>query len=284
MRARIKQRLKELAIDFAALTRSSEPQLRVLLFHHLPQSTLPDFELLISALTQHFQFISAATFEKILRREERLQRHSLLLTFDDGFRSQFEAAEKVLEPRGITALFFIPTAFLDCRSTEAARAYVASRLCAGRISPSEVAADLTPMSWEQLRILNSRGHAAGSHTVNHPAIGALSSDLLLLELQNSKSRLSAELECDIKHFAYPFGNSASVNSSALKKALESYPFVHTGLRGDNRQHGSPAALIWRESLAPDCGAKFGVATALGALDWWYALDRRRLLRWVEHRS
>lgn len=82
----------------------------VLLYHGVPEFgndssvTLAAFELHITLMERHFEFIAPEQLQANRRRTGRLQ---VLLTFDDGFQNQFEGAKRVLVKHGIPAMFFV---------------------------------------------------------------------------------------------------------------------------------------------------------------------------------
>lgn len=61
------------------------------------------------------------------------------------------------------------------------------------------------MSSEQLRNLRSRGQQVGAHTVNHPILARLPSDVARVEIGAGKQALEALLDERIGLFAYPNG-------------------------------------------------------------------------------
>jgi len=62
-----------------------------------------------------------------------------------------------------------------------------------------------PMSWNQVREMAAAGIDFGSHTVTHPNLVQLSPENLAWELEESRRRLTDELQRDATSFAYPFG-------------------------------------------------------------------------------
>jgi len=81
----------------------------VLLYHDVPSVAgnhaldLATFESQITYMKRHFDFIAPQQ----LKESYPLSRIRVLLTFDDGFRNQFELAKRVLVNHGVPALFFI---------------------------------------------------------------------------------------------------------------------------------------------------------------------------------
>lgn len=82
----------------------------VLIYHDVPSVAgdhsvdLRTFESHITFMKRHFDFI---TPQQLNERRHPLSRIRVLLTFDDGFRNQFEVAKRVLLNHSVPALFFI---------------------------------------------------------------------------------------------------------------------------------------------------------------------------------
>ncbi len=97
-------------LPFVRLITSRRPV--VLLYHETPQASITGgidsaiFERQIAFLRQHFDF---AAPDDLTRDRPRLARPRILLTFDDGFRSNAEHAVPILRRYQVPALFFVST-------------------------------------------------------------------------------------------------------------------------------------------------------------------------------
>ena len=59
------------------------------------------------------------------------------------------------------------------------------------------------MNYDQMRTLVRQGHIVGSHTMTHPNMAYVNSDVARYEMTESKRRLEQELASPVLHFAYP---------------------------------------------------------------------------------
>jgi peptidoglycan/xylan/chitin deacetylase (PgdA/CDA1 family) len=112
----------------------------------------------------------------------RLPEKPLVLTFDDGWATQFHNAAPVLQAQGLQATFFVITHYL-----------------------SELPGY---MSWDQARTLKELGHDVESHTQNHPSVDVLYAQdegAALAELWESLAVLERRLGHSKRLFAYPNG-------------------------------------------------------------------------------
>jgi peptidoglycan/xylan/chitin deacetylase (PgdA/CDA1 family) len=80
------------------------------------------------------------------------------------------------------------------------------------------AAELTCMSWEQLRKLREQGWEVGSHTCTHPHLTRLDDDALADELRLSRLMCEERLEAPCVSIAYPYGDVDARVADAARKA------------------------------------------------------------------
>lgn len=102
-----------------------------------------------------------------------LPANPVVLTFDDGFTSQWEAAQ-MLDARGMRGVFFITTG-------------------------QDHLAD-----W-QMRAMADNGHEIAAHTIHHADLTTLSDDQLWEELAAPKAELEAAIGRQVQFLAYPYG-------------------------------------------------------------------------------
>lgn len=120
---------------------------------------------------------------------------SVFLTFDDGFRDNYETVLPQLRERGMRAFVFVLPPLVDAG--------------APLVWP-EVAADaerfatMRSVTWEMLEEMKEGGFEVGAHTLTHPHLPELDDEALEHELSESRERVIARLgSCDT--LAYPFG-------------------------------------------------------------------------------
>jgi peptidoglycan/xylan/chitin deacetylase (PgdA/CDA1 family) len=129
-RDRIARLLKGSGVVDAALrlrARARVPYLTIITYHHVADPgpdypfdpevadvTPPQFERHLDMLKRHFNVIGIDDLCGSLDGE-RLPSNPALITFDDGYRSCHDVALPALKARGLRAVFFIPTWFVDER-------------------------------------------------------------------------------------------------------------------------------------------------------------------------
>lgn len=124
---------------------------------------------------------------------------TLVITFDDSFASVKRYALPVLDRLGFTATAFAPTDYI---SRQAPLAWTGL----DHWVQTADAAELTPMSWDDLGELAERGWEVGSHTRTHPLLSTLSDDMLTAELEGSLQECVERMGRPISAIAYPYGD------------------------------------------------------------------------------
>ncbi|MGE3974327.1 MAG: polysaccharide deacetylase family protein [Bdellovibrionales bacterium] len=252
--------------------------LRVLLFHEI--TNLTRFEELITSLIKDYSFLTPEEFEQVVDGQKKLERPSLLVTFDDGYKSSFEAAMKVLEPKNIKSVFFISTNFMDLDAKESFQ-FVKNNIQVPLKAWDE---HFLAMTWDEVRELHRLGHKIASHTGNHARMNTLTDTKeFLLELQSSADSIETQIGSKPEWFAYPFGDIGSINARALQEIKKSYKKCFAGVRGWVSPGDSPYALT-RESMSLNDEHSFNEMIVLGALDPYYSLARKKLHQMDEQSS
>ena len=69
--------------------------------------SLKNFEVQVDWLSEHFHMATPAEAEAFIYGHNGLPKNSVVLTFDDGLLDQYQAAQAILNTRGIKGIFFI---------------------------------------------------------------------------------------------------------------------------------------------------------------------------------
>jgi peptidoglycan/xylan/chitin deacetylase (PgdA/CDA1 family) len=208
------------------------------------------------------------------RKEGALPDRSVVVTFDDGFRSVLRA-RPILEELRYPATVFVVTAFVESQRP------LRWEGIEGAVETEE---ELMPLGWEDLELLCGAGWEIGSHTVTH----RLSTDLtdVALEHEFVESRLTLERRLGACNtIAYPYGRADTRVAAAAERAGYSAgfvlarvhrpdgPYLRPRLELTRRDRGarlalrlSPAASFLRRSRA--AGALSRIRRTVGArADW-----------------
>lgn len=182
------------------------------------------------------------------------------LTFDDGYRDNFEIAYPIMRSHDAPMTTYVTTGFVDrtdpiwahgleecIANVEAIQVQVGAEelrfstrsldekqhawgaidraiQSAGR--PARAAcyaeikdrygvdivaiSDALALTWDELVEFDAKpGVTIGAHTIRHSALSALEADAMREEIAGSRDRLQQVLGHEIRHFAYPFGDTTT---------------------------------------------------------------------------
>ncbi len=144
-------------------------------------SVLPeDFDRQMRYLSDHgYHTITPDDLYDSLEGQKELPENPVLITFDDGYRDNYDNAYPILRKYGFKATIFVITSFLGTQ-------------------PNYI-------TWDQAREMDANGISIQSHTVDHKSMTDLTDDQLRYELVESKKKAEQELGHPVEFMAYPTG-------------------------------------------------------------------------------
>ncbi len=146
------------------------------------------------------------------------------LTFDDGYQNNVRNALPVLKRHGFTA---------TC--------YGVSSMIGGTNSWDRgVVAEKPLMSLDDWRVWRDAGMDIGSHTRTHADLNTLDTDEARKQIAESRQELMRVLDCDVRHFCYPYGRFGEVHSRMARDA--GYVTATTTHRGRVHRGDDPYTL------------------------------------------
>jgi peptidoglycan/xylan/chitin deacetylase (PgdA/CDA1 family) len=229
---------------------NNEGLVKVLTYHDIPENQLEQFNNHIKFLYDSYPFLNLDDFHSFLGGNNYIEGLHLLITFDDAFLSSKIAAAEILEQLGIKAVFFVTANFVGLSDEYEWKNFVSNRFFNGNKSFQEIGREYAPMSKDDLLWLRDKGHAIGSHSLNHMRLPCLPKEELESEIVGSGDFLAGELKIAIDDFAYPFGDIGSINAASMTLIRRRYKCCFSGIRGLNKPSTSPMA-IFRDSVSLD---------------------------------
>jgi peptidoglycan/xylan/chitin deacetylase (PgdA/CDA1 family) len=257
---------------------NSPHRLRVVVYHDIAPHEQSGFSEHVRWLARRWSFVTPERFSAMVSGREPILGSNLLITFDDGFVSNRVVAETVLSPMGIKALFFVVSDFVRIEDTFELRNFLARHIFPGTKADVHPA-HLRNMRWDDLAYLLEQGHTIGAHTRTHARMSELHKRREIeSEIIGSADAIEDELGIKVDHFAFAFGNLASLSPEALSVARTRFQFIYSNMRGNN----SPSVHPWslrRDTIDP-VWSKMLVGSLLeGGGDLRYTRDLARLDSW-----
>jgi peptidoglycan/xylan/chitin deacetylase (PgdA/CDA1 family) len=124
----------------------------------------------------------------------------VILTFDDGWESQYQNAKPILDKYGFKGTFFIVCNYIE--------------------------KDNSRMSWDDVQSLKQAGHDIEAHTMNHKNLNKLSAKDLNYELSESKRCLDSH-GINSTIMATPY-NEGRDNSTVIQNIARYYELARNG--------------------------------------------------------
>ncbi len=246
---------------------------RVVNYHNTPAAAAAQFERHLELYAASFAAVSRSELDACMAGHWASRRPGIFLTFDDGFRSNFDIAAPLLEKHGYRGVFFISTDFLGDDRAD----------CDRRFQRQDPPQPEPYMSWPECADLIARGHVVGSHTRTHARLSdSLAPGPLTDEIAGSREILRARLKADISDFCWVGGEEWSYGSLAYGEILRAgyqrafmtnlYPVVA----------GSAPHWIQRTNIEADWPLNRVRFYLSGAMDLVYWQKRRRLAAKLLH--
>ena len=246
--------------------------LRVVNYHDTPTPDLENLDRQLGYFASRFEDVTLCDLEELLAsgRWDRV-RPGLVMTFDDGLRSNYQAS-KLLEEHGRTGWFMIPTAFVDTPPGQQIAFAAAHRIHSsdsfddGRIA----------LSWDEIREMSQR-HVICSHTATHMRMGnPMDAETRRAEIHGSKQRLEAELGKPCDAFAWVGGEETSYDREAAESIRDAgyrFAFMTNNLP---ITQGTHPLQLQRTNLEADWTLPVVKFQLSGILDLMYTGKRRRV--------
>ncbi len=176
--------------------RAGEPETVALMYHGVvARGGRPNtrFDVRADAFSNQLDLLAGAGFETVrvadLLRGEASGRRRVAITFDDGFRNNYEGAVRPLLDRRMTASWYVVSDFVGG---------IASWVDGDR-REREI------LTEAELRAMIAAGLEIGSHTRRHLDLTKAAPEEIESEVAGSKRDLEDRLSAPIRTFAYPYG-------------------------------------------------------------------------------
>lgn len=242
--------------------------LRILVFHDLDRTAFGKFRRLVDWCRDRFTMAAPEDVDALLVGHfEPAPRDKILITFDDGNESNYQAAEWMAQA-GIQATFFLVPSFLDRNGAEFQHYHQRQGITPHRFGPTE-----RGLSRTQVREMLAMGHRIAAHNDAHRDLGQLHADADFdYEIRRALDAVSDLTGTACEDFAIAFGQLHNVSPAGLSYLQTQCKNVYMCFRGLNVPGRTPRFLL-RHSVSFDHPEIFTRLCIEGGA------DRRMAARW-----
>ena len=119
------------------------------------------------------------------------------------------------------------------------------------VKVSEVVTDeFSPLTWDQIRLMQAHGIEYGSHTCSHPICSKLAPDELYHELEDSKKEIEKQIDAQVDLFCYPNGQPNDISDDVVQQLKKSgYKAAVTTFTGYNSKNETDHFRLKRMSFS-----------------------------------
>jgi peptidoglycan/xylan/chitin deacetylase (PgdA/CDA1 family) len=216
--------------------RRGEGWATVLVFHRI-NDTLQDgltasraqFRSIVQMIHRTYRVLSLRDLVDRVRRGACFTGRDVAITFDDGYRDNYELAAPILREFDLPACFFLTVGYIG---TERSFPWDEKHGVVSGI-----------MGWDEARGLQDLGFEMGCHTWSHADLGTAPITTADREIGDARRFMEDKLGARVTHFAYPFGGPENIRPEwvdAVERAGFSSNF--SGHGGFVARHVSPYAI------------------------------------------
>ena len=240
---------------------------RIFIFHEIKKKNFKKFEEVINYIKSKYEIIDP-------KKSFNLKSNSsqAIISFDDGYYSQYECVKKYLDKKNIKVIFFAIYDFMIINSKNKHKKFLKDNL---KINPKFLNnKEFKNMSIKNYKLLIKNGHTIGAHTISQPNLKKISKKNCENEIFNSKYKISKKLGIkNLDNFAITFGGINFINPFILKICKKFYKSTYTGIRGSNNKKNN---IYLRDNC--DLNKEINEIKLIidGNADLYYVFDRIKL--------
>jgi hypothetical protein len=195
--------------------------IRAVNYHCTPFSDMVNFESQLLFYKKHFRNITSTDLLEVLTGKTKSCKPGIILSFDDGLRSNFDFALPLLEKYGFTGWFFVPAGFMEQPGEDFAKK---NSITYRQNYPDK----RYGFNQDELKRLADK-HIIGCHTYTHHRMKVDDTELILKhELVTSKTLIENMIQMPVNIFCWVGGELEHYTHSAqfaIKMACYHYSFT-----------------------------------------------------------
>lgn len=208
----------------------------------------------VEQFEQQMKYLKEEGYVSLLFEDlgQALPEKSVLITFDDGFRTVYEHAAPIMEKYGMKGNVFLPTKFIEEKHPHF-------------------------MTWDMLRELCDGGaFSVAAHTHNHVDIRTLNGGAMREEIERSNLLIQQRLGIITESFCMPYGKYDRRSIRLLKRSFP-YRYIFACHYGHASCKHMGRRLLPRIGISNDDSMEIFQKKMNGGLNWKGIFQKVRLI-------
>lgn len=141
----------------------------------------------------NYEIITLDELVKSIKNKERLKKNKVVITFDDGYKDNFEYAYPVLKKSGFPCTIFLITGLIGNKKGF--------------------------LNWDEVIAMSKDGISFGGHTKTHLYLGSVrDKETAMEEIAGSKKAIEQKTGIAVNYFSYPIGGFNDVVEETVIEA------------------------------------------------------------------
>ena len=254
------------------LSSHNSDMLRIIMFHDTPKNEHFIYERQIKYLiSTGWKILDPRKFIKDKINKKNFLGKNIVITFDDGLKSNKELAERLKIKFGIKSIFFVPYLFIKMKKTNEIK-----KFCLDKLKINKKKYYKLNLNLNDLKNLINNGHVVGSHTINHFNLKKINNlKVLNNEIVGSKKLLTKSLKKKIHTFAFTYGTLKDISQDSINISLKNYDLIFSGIRGNNIKNSK---ILFRDEINKSYSNLMCQSLLNGNIDFFYNSSRKKLLK------
>jgi len=254
------------------LSSYNSDMLRIIMFHDTPKNEHVIYERQIKYLiSTGWKILDPRKFIKDKINKKNFLGKNIVITFDDGLKSNKELAERLKIKFGIKSIFFVPYLFIKMKKTNEIK-----KFCLDKLKINKKKYYKLNLNLNDLKNLINNGHVVGSHTISHFNLKKINNlKVLNNEIVGSKKLLTKLLKKKINTFAFTYGTLKDISQDSINISLKNYDLIFSGIRGNNIKNSK---ILFRDEINKSYSNLMCQSLLNGNIDFFYNSSRKKLLK------
>lgn len=203
-------------------------EIPVLLYHSVDTSDSvisisPDFfyEQMEYLKKSGYRTISLHEYVDSLYGDHTSMDNAVVITFDDGLKSNYQIAFPILKEFGFTATIFLATNYIGKNCYWEKHQSIPS---------------FAMLTWKEIQEMSEYGINFGSHGLSHSHLTTLPEDRLKHELLNSRLLIEKKQKRSVRFFSHPYGETSLLTQKTVQNCGYRAAFGNVNFTLSNRHN------------------------------------------------